>query len=105
MKNVNCGFYCGKSIRKRENSSPRKHCGLCFSMMYWEIVEIDSPGINGAFCLLEVRGKQRIMGNGTLAHLQQPSSDYMSFPKERWVVNFSGLSFKFNKEESQYNSW
>lgn len=57
MKNVNFGFYCGKSVRKRESTSPRKHRGLCFSMMYREIVEIDSPGINGAFCLLEVRGK------------------------------------------------
>lgn len=82
MKNVNFGFYCGKSVRKRESTSPRKHRGLCFSMMYREIVEIDSPGINGAFCLLEVRGKQRIMGNGTSAHLQQSSSDYMSFPKK-----------------------
>lgn len=60
MKNVNFGFYCGRSIRKRENTSPRKHCGLCFSMMYREIVDIDSPGISGAFCLLEVRANKRL---------------------------------------------
>lgn len=45
-------------------------------------MEINSAGINGAFCLLEARGKQRIMGNGTPAHPQQSSSDYMSFPKK-----------------------
>ena len=103
MKNVNFGFYCGKSIRKRENTSPRKHCGFCFSMMYREIMEIDSPGINGAFCLLEGRGKQKIMGNGTPAHLQQSSSDYMSFPKKSVEFLVSVAFFKFNKEESQYN--
>lgn len=39
------------------------------------------------------------------AHLQQSSSDYMSFPKK--IVEFlvSVAFFKFNKEESQYNLW
>lgn len=66
-------------------------------------MEIDSPGINGAFCLLEGRGKQRIMGNGTPTHLQQSSSDCMSFPKKSVEFLVSVAFFKFNKEECQYN--